>query len=104
MYNARGRFPNPDGSLWDPVSYMTSNWKRLVGWHVKDAVRPVTANPPGNGIVFDQTKIRPVFPLNNGLDVIYSTEGHLGSGSAPAAQPGIAPGRYGFDPGAVPPA
>src|SRR6201991_171097 len=42
MYNARGRFPNPDGSLWDPISYMQKNWKRLMGWHVKDAVRAAT--------------------------------------------------------------
>jgi hypothetical protein len=102
MYNARGRFPNVDGSLWDPISYMQNNWKRLVGWHVKDAVRaavPVAA--PGNP--WDQTKVRPGFPINGGMDVIYSTEGHLGNGAAAAAQPGIAPTGYGFDPGATAP-
>ena len=78
-----------DGSLWDPISYMQNNWKRLVGWHVKDAVRAaVPVAPPGNPL--DQTKIRPGFPINGGVDVIYSTEGHLGNGSAPAAQAGIA--------------
>jgi sugar phosphate isomerase/epimerase len=102
MYNARGRFPNVDGSLWDPISYMQDNWKRLVGWHVKDAVRaavPVAA--PGNP--WDQTKVRPGFPINGGMDVIYSTEGHLGNGAAAAAQAGIAPTGYGFDPGATAP-
>jgi sugar phosphate isomerase/epimerase len=102
MYNARGRFPNVDGSLWDPISYMQNNWKRLVGWHVKDAVRaavPVAA--PGNP--WDQTRVRPGFPINGGQDVIYSTEGHLGNGAAAAAQPGIAPTGYGFDPGATAP-
>ncbi len=102
MYNARGRFPNPDGSLWDPISYMQNNWKRLVGWHVKDANRTVTpVAPPGNA--WEQTAIRPGFPLAGGVDVIYSTEGHLGNGAAAAAQPGIAPVMYGFDPGAKAP-
>jgi sugar phosphate isomerase/epimerase len=102
MYNARARFPNPDGTLWDPINYMKNNWKRLMGWHVKDANRTVTAvAPPGNG--WEQTALRPGFPLSNGVDVIYSTEGHLGNGAASAAQPGIAPVMYGFDPGAKAP-
>ena len=48
MYNARGRFPDPvDGSLWDSGHYMQNNWKRLVGWHVKDAnrTRPAGRRP-----------------------------------------------------------
>jgi len=106
MYNARGRFPNPDGSLWDPVSYMQKNWKRLVGWHVKDAVRAATpVAPPGNP--FDQTWTRKGFPINGGQDVIYSLEGHLGVGNESANQPGYAPPKYNyaanespFDPGA----
>ena len=99
MYNARGRFPDPvDGSLWDPVSYMTKNWKRLVGWHVKDAVRAVTpVAAPGNP--FEQTKVRPGFPLTGGVDVIYSLEGHLANGAQAAAQPGITPRGYGYRPG-----
>jgi sugar phosphate isomerase/epimerase len=102
MYNARGRFPNADGSLWDPISYLQKNWKRLVAWHVKDAVRAATpVAPPGNP--FDQVKTRPGFPLNGGQDVIYSTEGHLGNGNASAAQPGYTPTIYGFDPGATAP-
>src|SRR4051812_29742194 len=93
MYNARGARPKPDGSLWDPVSYMQKNWKRLVGWHVKDANRTTTpAAPPANP--FTQTYLRQNFPLNNGIDVIYSTEGHLGNGAAAAAQAGYTPGRY----------
>jgi sugar phosphate isomerase/epimerase len=102
MYNARGRFPNVDGSLWDPISYMQNNWKRLIGWHVKDAVRAaVPVAPPGSP--WEQTVIRPGFPINGGQDVIYSTEGHLGNGAAAAAQPGIAATRFGFDPGATTP-
>ena len=103
MYNARGRFPNPDGTLWDPIDYLQKNWKRLMGWHVKDANRAVTqVAPPGNP--WEQTAIRPGFPINGGSDVIYSTEGHLANGAASAAQPGFVPGRYGFDPGAKAPA
>jgi sugar phosphate isomerase/epimerase len=103
MYNARGRFPDPvTGELWDPVSYMKDNWKRLVGWHVKDAVRAATpVAPPGNP--FDQTRPRPGFPIANGVDVIYSTEGHLGQGAQAAAQPGTSPSGYGYDPGATAP-
>jgi sugar phosphate isomerase/epimerase len=98
MYNARARFPNPDGTLWDPISYLQNNWKRLVGWHVKDANRTVTAvAPPGNA--WEQTAIRPGFPLSGGVDVIYSTEGHLANGAASAAQPGTSPTGYGYDPG-----
>jgi hypothetical protein len=103
MYQARSRFPNPDGSLWDPIAYMQNNWKRLVGWHVKDATRIAAPTaPPGNA--WEQTRIRPGFPLNGGNDVIYSTEGHLGNGSAPAAQAGFTPTGYGFDPGTTAPA
>jgi hypothetical protein len=104
MYNARGRFPDPvDGSLWDPISYMQKNWKRLVGWHVKDANRSVPAPaPPGNP--FTQTAPRPGFPLAGGIDAIYSTEGHLGNGAAAAAQAGYVPRGFGFDPGATAPA
>ena len=47
---------------------------------------PSRSAPPGNPC--EQTKIRPGFPLNGGMDVIYSTEGHLGNGAASAAQPG----------------
>jgi hypothetical protein len=102
MYNARGRFPNVDGSLWDPISYLQKNWKRLVAWHVKDAVRAATpVAAPGNP--WDQTKVRPGFPIAGGVDVIYSTEGHLGNGNVSAAQPGIAATGYGFDPGATAP-
>jgi sugar phosphate isomerase/epimerase len=102
MYNARGRFPNADRSLWDPIPFMYGNWKRLVAWHVKDANRanPAPA-PPGNP--FTQTMTRPGFALNNGIDVIYSTEGHLAKGfpadpgaTAPAAAPGPDPKVIGF--------
>jgi sugar phosphate isomerase/epimerase len=102
MYNARGRFPNPDGSLWDPIPFMYGNWKRLVAWHVKDANRALPAPaPPGNP--FTQTFTRPGFTINNGIDAIYSTEGHLAKGypadpgaTAPAAAPGPDPKVIGF--------
>ena len=58
--------------------------------------------PPGNP--WEQTTIRPGFPLNGGVDVIYSTEGHLGNGAASAAQPGIAPAMLRLRPGATAPA
>jgi sugar phosphate isomerase/epimerase len=102
-FNARGRFPDPvDGSLWDAEAWIKSNWKRLMGWHIKDANRSVPAPaPPGNP--FTQTWTRPGFTLNNGTDVIYSTEGHLGRGypfdpgaTAPAAMPGPDPTVIGF--------
>ena len=102
-YNARGRFPDPvDGSLWDAEAWIKSNWKRVMGWHIKDANRAVPAPaPPGNP--FTQTWTRPGFPINNGTDVIYSTEGHLGKGhpfdpgaTAPAAKPGPDPTVIGF--------
>jgi sugar phosphate isomerase/epimerase len=102
-YNARGRFPDPvDGSLWDAEAWIKSNWKRMVGWHIKDANRstPQVA-PPGNPFV--QTFTRPGFPINNGVDAIYSTEGHIGKGypfdpgaTAPAARPGPDPTVIGF--------
>ena len=100
MYNARGRFPNPDGSLWDPISYMQKNWKRLVGWHVKDAVRTATpVAPPGNP--WDQTQDPPGLP-----DQRRRRRHLLHRGPPrhrrrrPPAQPRLhdRPG-YGFDPG-----
>ena len=89
MYNARGRFPNPDGTLWDPVYYMQKNWKRLVGWHVKDAVRAADPRRRLPATRSTQTKIRPGFPINGGDDVIYSTEGHLGNGAAVGGAAGL---------------
>jgi hypothetical protein len=102
-YNARGRFPDPvDGSLWDAEGWIKNNWKRLVGWHIKDANR---ANPqlPAPSNPFTQLAPRSGFPLNGGVDAIYSTEGHLGKGypadpgaTAPAARPGPDPTVIGF--------
>jgi sugar phosphate isomerase/epimerase len=102
MYNARGRFPNADGTLWDPVPAMFNNWKRMVAWHVKDANRAVPPPaPPGNP--WTQTMTRPGFPINGGVDIINSTEGHLAKGYpvdpgavAPAAAPGPDPKVIGF--------
>ena len=102
MYNNRGARPYADGSLWDAEAFVKRNWKRLVGYHVKDAnrVNPTPA-PPGN--VFTQTAARTGFPLNGGVDAIYSLEGHIGKGypadpgsTAPGARPGPDPDVIGF--------
>jgi sugar phosphate isomerase/epimerase len=110
MYQNRGARPYPDGSLWDAEAFIKRNWKRLVGYHVKDASRlnptpapaPRAGNSPGP---FTQEWNRPGFPntLNNGADAIYSLEGDLGKGypsdpgsTAPGARPGPDPNVIGF--------
>jgi len=91
MYNNRGARPDPvDGSLWDAEGFMKRNWKRLMGYHVKDANRIIPTPAPATSGPFIQTTARPGFPLNNGVDAIYSLEGHIGKG-------------YPFDPGSTPP-
>jgi sugar phosphate isomerase/epimerase len=79
-YNNRAARPDPvDGSLWDAEKFIKSNWKRLVAWHIKDANRVVpTPTPPTSS--YTQTKARPGFPLNGGVDAIYALEGDLGKG------------------------
>jgi hypothetical protein len=54
-------------------------------------------------VPFTQTQTRPGFPLNGGVDAIYSLEGHLGKGypadpgsTAPGARPGPDPNVIGF--------
>ena len=62
------------GRCGTPRRWIKSNWKRLVGWHIKDANRATPRRrPPGNP--FTQTTTRAGFPLNGGVDVIYSTRG-----------------------------
>jgi sugar phosphate isomerase/epimerase len=102
MYANRGARPYADGSLWDAEGFVKRNWKRLVGYHIKDANRTApTAAPPA--VPFTQTQTRPGFPLAGGVDAIYSLEGHIGKGYpadpgsvAPGARPGPDPNVIGF--------
>jgi len=77
----RARFPDPvDGSLFDHNRWFArlAAQRRLIAWHIKDADRiPVPAagtNP------FSQEHVRPRFPLNAGVDVVYVGEGSIGKG------------------------
>jgi sugar phosphate isomerase/epimerase len=109
MYANRGARPVPsdptNNTLWDAAGFVKSNWKRLVGYHIKDANRILPATPAPPSVPFTQTWTRTsadgskVFPLNGGVDGIYSLEGHLGNGAASQAKPGVQPRGAGFDPG-----
>jgi len=77
----RARFPDPvDGSLFDVNRWYErlSRQRRLIAWHIKDADRiPV---PPAGTNPFSQEHVRPTFPLNGGVDVVYVGEGSIGKG------------------------
>ena len=77
----RARFPDPvDGTLFDVNGWFArlARQRRLIAWHVKDADRiPVPA--PGTN-PFSQEHVRPTFPLNGGVDVVYAGEGSIGKG------------------------
>jgi sugar phosphate isomerase/epimerase len=77
----RARFPDPvDGSLFDVNGWFhrLAAKDRLIAWHVKDADRiPL---PPAGANPFSQEHVRPLFPLNLGVDVVYSGEGSIGKG------------------------
>jgi sugar phosphate isomerase/epimerase len=78
----RARFPDPvDGSLFDVDAWYgrLAAQRRLIAWHVKDADRITPPPPPGTN-PFTQTRIRPGFPLNDGIDVVYVGEGSVGRG------------------------
>jgi sugar phosphate isomerase/epimerase len=82
-YAGRARFPDPvTGALWDAVGFWKANERRLVGWHIKDAVRLVP--PPAAGInPFTQVVSRPpnfVVGSVAGPDVVYAGEGSIGQG------------------------
>jgi sugar phosphate isomerase/epimerase len=77
----RARFPDPvDGSLFDVNGWYTrlSRQRRLIAWHVKDADRIPLPAPGANP--FSQEHVRPLFPLNNSVDVVYVGEGSIGKG------------------------
>jgi sugar phosphate isomerase/epimerase len=78
----RARFPDPvDGSLFDVDAWYgrLAAQRRLIAWHVKDADRITPPPPPGTN-PFTQTRVRPGFPLNDGIDVVYVGEGSIGRG------------------------
>ena len=78
----RGRFPDPvDGRLFDVNAWYCrlADDDRLIAWHAKDADRVVPLPAPGVN-PFTQTRARPGFPLNSGIDVVYVGEGSISRG------------------------
>ena len=78
----RGRFPDPvDGRLFDVNAWYgrLAKQDRLIAWHVKDADRIIPLPAPGTN-PFTQTRARPGFPLNGGIDVVYGGEGAVANG------------------------
>jgi hypothetical protein len=83
----RARFPDPvDGSLFDVNGWFArlARQGRLIAWHIKDADRiplpPPAANPAERTSPFVQEHVRPTFPLNGSVDVVYVGEGSVGQG------------------------
>ena len=77
----RARFPDPvDGSLFDVNGWYRRLAKqgRLIAWHIKDADRIPLPAPGTNP--FSQEHVRPLFPLNGSIDVVYVGEGSIGKG------------------------
>ena len=78
----RGRFPDPvDGRLFDVNAWYgrLADDDRLIAWHIKDADRVIPLPAPGTN-PFTQTRMRPGFPLNSGIDVVYVGEGSISRG------------------------
>jgi sugar phosphate isomerase/epimerase len=78
----RARFPDPvDGRLFDVAAWYgrLARQRRIIAWHVKDADRIIPLPAPGTN-PFTQTRTRPGFPLNGGIDVVYVGEGSVGQG------------------------
>ncbi|MCU1676143.1 MAG: hypothetical protein JWM93_901 [Frankiales bacterium] len=76
----RARFVDPvDGRLFDHIAWYArlSAAKRLIAWHIKDAVRITPMVAPGVN-PFTQTKTRANFFANP--DVVYVGEGSIGRG------------------------
>jgi sugar phosphate isomerase/epimerase len=86
----RARFPDPvDGSLFDVNGWYSrlARDRRVIAWHVKDADRiPV---PPAGASPFSQEHVRPTFPLNGGVDVVYVGEGSIGRGHPVDIDPAV---------------
>jgi sugar phosphate isomerase/epimerase len=86
----RARFPDPvDGSLFDVNGWYgrLAAQHRLIAWHVKDADR-IPLPPPGTN-PFSQEHVRPTFPLNGGVDVVYVGEGSIGKGHPADIDPAV---------------
>lgn len=102
-YAGRARFPEPGtGALWDALGFWTTNSRRLVAWHVKDASRLVPAPAPGVNPFTQQVERPPTFvgnpsPTNIGRDVIYSGEGSIGQGYPVDPDPGVVGYKRIFD-------
>jgi sugar phosphate isomerase/epimerase len=78
----RARFPDPvDGRLFDVNAWYgrLAAQDRLIAWHAKDADRVIPLPAPGVN-PFTQTRARPGFPLNGGVDVVYVGEGSISRG------------------------
>ena len=78
----RARFPDPvDGRLFDVNAWYgrLAADKRLIAWHAKDADRIIPLPAPGIN-PFTQTRARPGFPVNGGVDVVYVGEGSISQG------------------------
>jgi hypothetical protein len=76
------RFPDPvDGRLFDVNAWYgrLAAQDRLIAWHAKDADRVIPLPAPGVN-PFTQTRARPGFPLNGGIDVVYVGEGSISQG------------------------
>jgi sugar phosphate isomerase/epimerase len=77
----RARFRDPvDGSLFDVNGWYgrLAAQGRLIAWHIKDADRiPL---PAAGANPFSQEHVRPTFPLNGSVDVVYVGEGSIGRG------------------------
>ena len=70
--------------------------KRLIAWHAKDADRIIPLPAPGTN-PFTQTRARPGFPLNGGVDVAYVGEGSIFRGYTVDPDPEVIGYREQFD-------
>ena len=102
-YAGRARFPEPGtGVLWDALGFWTANSHRLVGWHVKDGSRTVSAPLPGVNPFTQNVERPPTFvgnpsATNIGRDVIYAGEGSIGQGYPVDPDPGVVGYKRIFD-------
>jgi sugar phosphate isomerase/epimerase len=86
----RARFPDPvDGSLFDVNGWYgrLAAQRRVIAWHVKDADRIPLPAPGTNP--FSQEHVRPTFPLNGSVDVVYVGEGSIGKGHPADIDPAV---------------
>jgi hypothetical protein len=86
----RARFPDPvDGTLFDVNGWYDrlAAERRLIAWHIKDADRIPLPAPGTNP--FSQEHVRPTFPLNGGVDVVYVGEGSIGQGYPADIDPAV---------------